>query len=68
MSKDFNHKIEAKFKNSLIPLSKIPFNILQLWDRHNWRKGKYKNEKQFKEHKIIEKQFKEDIKEHEINN
>jgi len=61
MSNTTKHKIEGKFRNGLISLSKIPLNIYKLWNRHNFDIGYHKKEKQKTKEKIIEKEFQQQM-------
>lgn len=54
MGKTKTHKIEAKFRNDLIEYEKIPENIKQKFNRHNFEKGYFKNLRNKKRYETIQ--------------
>lgn len=65
MSRNYNHILEAKFRNDLIDYSKIPINLKKKWNRWNFDGGHFKNLRNKKRYTLKKHELLNEIAEEE---
>jgi hypothetical protein len=56
MSKSIRHKLEAKFRQGLIDIKKIPASLKNKWNRSNFDWGEFRNLRNKKRLKDLDKE------------
>ena len=62
MSNTKKHKDQGKFHNKILTSEEVCESTKQMWNRHNWERGRFRKAKKDLEYKIAEKELKKELK------